>query len=569
MRRRGKNRLFRNVVWMPIALVACWQTAAARQDVLQERGFSKLPGYRSTSVTPKPGDKMSDLTLVVGPPLEETVDPEEYVVGANDIFVLVLGGTSDLPIPLVVTPDGVLLIPDVGEILVAGKTLKETKELVSAEVKKSYKIARSNLALVSPRQFIVTVLGSVRSPGPYVVTSTLRVDKVIALANLAAQLPVPNQHWTGDFSRRHVVLRRRGKPDRQVDIDLFYASNRKETNPTLMEGDVVIVPPRNIDQGSVSVYGAVNQPGQYEYRDYDSLWNLIRIASGLSQNANPTSVELTRFSPDGNSSKSQFVDLSRIMGGLDRDIPIENRDRIVVKEKIDRRRDFKVHVRGEVKYPGMYPISPDSTRLTEIIGRAGGFTEYAYLPAAEIERKQLTPSGADVNLTHEAMINLRMSDQIITPEQKAYYDLEAQLRRGTVAADFERLFNQNDLSRDVYLQDGDIIYIPNSTKTVYVYGQVPKPGYVAYKEGADLRYYVQLAGGYGEEAESGKTRVIKGKTREWRDPSDTRIEPGDYVWVPKEIKYPLSYYMNLFSQAASFVSVVLSMTVIIIQLTNK
>jgi protein involved in polysaccharide export with SLBB domain len=162
-----------------------------------------------------------------------------------------------------------------------------------------------------------------------------------------------------------------------------------------------------------------------------------------------------------------------------------------------------------------------------------------------------------------------MNDQIVTPEERQYYDLEAHLRRGTVAVDFVRLFEKNDKSQDVLLVDEDVINIPNSLKTIYVYGQVAKPGFVAYQQGADVRYYISQAGGFGEEAESGKIRVIKGKTREWVHPSDTTIEPGDYIWVPKDIKYPFSYYMNIASQAASLVSVVLSMTLIVLQLTQK
>jgi protein involved in polysaccharide export with SLBB domain len=134
--------------------------------------------------------------------------------------------------------------------------------------------------------------------------------------------------------------------------------------------------------------------------------------------------------------------------------------------------------------------------------------------------------------------------------------------------DFVGLFEQRQATKDVFLKDGDVVFIPHSQKTVYVYGQVTRPGYVSYKEGADVRYYLDQAGGYGEEAETGGTRVIKGKTREWLDPSDTAIEAGDYIWVPKDIRYPTGYYLNLVSQAASFISVVLSMTVIILQLTK-
>ncbi|HLF19902.1 MAG TPA: SLBB domain-containing protein, partial [Bacteroidota bacterium] len=437
-------------------------------------------------------------------------------------------------------------------------------------IKSVLKVGEPTMTLLAPRQFIVMVLGSVRSPGPYVVPSTLRLDKVIAMANLNSQAVLPNQsQWTGDFSRRNIIVRHQGKPERVVDLELFYSKGLRNQNPFLLEGDVIFVPSKNLDQSSVSIYGAVNQPSQFEYREYDSLWSLIRIANGFTPNADLSTVEISEFPLNAESISVVTVDVGPIKRGEQPDIPVKNKSRILVREKADRRRDFKVHVRGEIMFPGMYPITPDSTRLSDVIRRAGGFTEYAYLPAAEVERKQLTLAGENIDPSMESLLNLRMNDQLVAPEERAYYELESRLRRGLVTMDFVQLFSRKDSSADITLKDGDIIFIPNATRTVYVFGQVPKPGYVTFKEGAALDYYIGQAGGYGDEAEVGGTRIIKTKTREWKQPADTVIEPGDSIWIPKETRYTFGYYMNMVSQAAGFISVILSMTVIIIQLTKN
>lgn len=494
-------------------------------------------------------------------PLEGVIDEREYIVGPGDVFSFVVPGVTVFPLQLAVSPEGTLAIPNGGVFVVHGKTLKEVKD----QVRSSFTAARPSPNLLNPRAFVITVLGVVDRPGSYVASAAMRADKALALAGAT-----PSADRSKDmFSTRRIVLRRSGEQDRTVDLDRFYAFHRNDDNPFLREGDLVIVPPRALDQTSVSIYGGVNAPGQYEFREGDSLVSMIRIAQGLTPAADPTSVDVLRFARDGSVSERFVHDISLTLAGLAPDIALENKDRIVVREFHDRRGDFKVVVRGEVRFPGTYPITPDSSWLSEVVARAGGFTESAHLPMAEIERRQTTPQGVPVDLSREALLNLRMNDQLITPEERAYYDLEASLRRGTVSTDFVALFERGDRSFDVRLRDGDVIFIPSSTKTVYVYGQVGRPGYVSYKEGADHRYYVGKAGGYGEEADAGKTRVIKGKTREWLDPSDTVIEPGDFIWVPKDIKYPTAYYLNLISQAASFVSVVLSMTVIILQLTGS
>ena len=558
----------RSGLFLILILLFTSSVARSQQDPMQDRSFTRLPGYKSTNVSPKPGEKIAEPFFIVGPPLEEVIDPEEYIVGPNDVFGLLLPGVSDLTLPLIVSPEGSLLVPNVGEIPVAGKTLELAKKNVLDAVSRNAKLIKPSFTLLSPRQILVTVLGSVRSPGPYVVASSMRVDKAIAMANVTNQPQNPAIPWNGDFSRRRITIRQT-HGEKVVDLELFFSAGRKDQNPYLLEGDVIIVPPRNIDQASISVFGGVNQQGEYEYRDYDSLLTLIRMANGLTPNADSSNVEITSLNFEATKSESKLIDLRAILEGRRNDFPLFNKDRVVVREKMDRRRDFKVQARGEVRFPGFFPITQDSTKLSEVIARAGGFTEYAYLAGAEIERKQVTAAGVTADLSAEALLNARLNDQLVTPEELMYYEMEAKLRRGTVAVDFERLFQRHDSTADVYLQDGDFIYIPNETKTVYVYGQVPKPGYVAFKPGAGVSYYLQLAGGYGEEAEEGKTRVIKAKTREWKDPSETIIEPGDTIWVPKDIRYPFGYYMNLVSQAAGFISVILSMTVIIIQLTKN
>lgn len=522
-------------------------------------------GTRSGSSFERLFDQESQQSLLLPPqPFEEVIDESEYVVGPGDVFQFQVPGIMSTFAYLSVSPEGTLVIPNSGEFPANGKTLTVLKK----EIRRSFKSVAPLLTLITPRSFVVTVLGVVHRPGPYLASSVLRVDKAIGLANDQSSADPAGRKLVENASTRRIILRRKNTPDQVVDLDRFYAFREGRDNPFMREGDIIIIPPRTIEQSAVSVYGALNAPGQYEFRDGDGLAAMIRIAQGLTPNADPSNVEHTRFSSDGGSSETTVIDVAGMLDGATPDIPLENKDRIVVREKPDRRGDFKVHVRGEVRYPGMYPITRDSTTLSQIIERAGGFTEFAFLPMAEIERRQMTADGVDVDLTREALKNLRMSDQLVTPEERSYYDLESGLRRGTVSTDFVGLFERRDFSKDLMLRDGDVIFIPNSQRTVYVYGQVARPGYVAHSDGADIRYYIAQAGGYGEEAETGGTRVIKGKTREWLDPSDTKIEPGDYIWVPKDIRYPTGYYMNLVSQAASFISVVLSMTVIMLQLTR-
>ena len=123
-----------------------------------------------------------------------------------------------------------------------------------------------------------------------------------------------------------------------------------------------------------------------------------------------------------------------------------------------------------------------------------------------------------------------------------------------MSVDFSKLFISGDSAEDVTLRNYDRIIVPARTLTVYVFGQVTQPGHIRYVEGKRASYYIDLAGGYTEDARSGDTKVIKRTTRNWLDPSETTIQDGDYIFVPKEVHYPFAYYLTTITQAAGIIA---------------
>ena len=111
--------------------------------------------------------------------------------------------------------------------------------------------------------------------------------------------------------------------------------------------------------------------------------------------------------------------------------------------------------------------------------------------------------------------------------------------------------------KDTELKDGDIIYIPEVSDLVYVYGQVMNPGYVDYSSGNSYMYYIEKAGGVGNAAKS-EVYLIKGKTRAYIDMTDEdyqyTIESGDYIWVPKELPRTFDFYLTRTARIAAVVA---------------
>ncbi len=529
-------------------------------------------------------------------PMESTIDPEQYVVGPSDIINVGLWGlvSASLPLsstPLVVTPEGTLIVPTVGEIRVAGLSLADVKGKVSQEVKKKYLWCDVTVTLLSPRSFLVNVSGAGLSQDTYVASAVERVDKLVTEASrmhaISSAMPAQTKPTAGaeqtekesptsevrrdelkepanELSTRNILLKRRDGKSYRVDILLYYATGDGRYNPFLLDGDVVVIPRKDLERNFVSIYGAVNAPGQYEFVADDSLTRTVRIAQGTTELADLEDVIISRLSEDGDRTDEIHLNLDAILHGREPDFPIHRGDRISVKEKLDLRRDYKVFVSGEVKQPGYILITRQSTRLSKVIKDAGGFTEYASLPEAMILRPEENFPEMTPSFTHARTMR---SINPFSPDS-LYYLLSVRSNYRTVVADFPRVFTTHDSAQDITILDKDVIIIPSNRKTVYVDGQVVNPGHVPFVAGQKFEDYLKKAGGYSEEADEGEARVIKGKTLEWAKPEDTIVESGDRIYVPRKPRREFTYYFNIFRDVFGIATGVATITLLYIQI-NK
>ena len=170
--------------------------------------------------------------------------------------------------------------------------------------------------------------------------------------------------------------------------------------------------------------------------------------------------------------------------------------------------------------------------------------------------------------TSEILINMRANDLLISSVDQTNFYTDIKSKRNRVIVDFEKLFNKNDESQNVLLEDKDVIYINDNKNIVYVFGQVNQEGYVPFKKGMDIEYYIKKAGGLRLAAEEADKRIIKFNSRGWYDPDETKIETGDFVYVPKETTRPFEVNVALISQIAGVLLGVLT-TYILIKDTSK
>jgi len=532
---------------------------------------------------------------VVSIPLEGVIDPAKYVVGPSDVLQVGIWGVLSFTYPLSVTPEGTLIVPSVGEIRVAEKKLVDVKRDVISAAKKKYPVADVSVTLLRPRAFLVTLRGSVLRQGQYTATSVDRVEKILREGaqveplRPSAAIPTSSTDYADPMdevtvrtpvvagestiyeksSTRNIKLIRKNGDTLRVDIQRFYATGNDRLNPTLLDGDIVFVPVRDIERNFVTIYGAVNAPGRYEYADGDSLHHILEIAQGVRTGASIDRITIFRQDENGRESGRIFIDhWGNTRVGMST-LPVNHGDRIIVYAETDQRVARRVLVLGEVKHPGSYPLFRGGTRLASVIGEAGGISDLGNLKGAVVLRKT---EGIE-KATHAQLGYLRyMRSSYLTPADTAYFFLDTEIGRHPVVVDFEHALNQQDTANNIELLDKDIIFVPQDNRMVLVRGQVANPGYIGHVPGAPLRYYIARAGGYSEHAIEGDTRVIKQSTLEWVDPDLATIDAGDQIWVPKKPMGPMrdtKYYFELARDVASIVGAIATTIILAIQVTKQ
>ena len=133
-------------------------------------------------------------------------------------------GFVNQQVPLYVNLEGSLIIPTIGEVQVAGYTLREAKERVIAKAKKRYYSSDISLTLTTPRTFLVKVTGM--SQGVYEVSSVIRPTSILAklyydtlnVSKYKYMKQNAREFYVPEFSLRNIELIRKDGTTARVDI---------------------------------------------------------------------------------------------------------------------------------------------------------------------------------------------------------------------------------------------------------------------------------------------------------------------------------------------------------------
>lgn len=513
-------------------------------DKLQSRlsgGGGGLNQFTDGFITNSQGENSSGNAMIVPQSnlaLDQSIDENQYYLATGDELRVYIWGEVNTSTLLSVDPEGKVLIPSVGYVSVKGQTLAECKEAIIEKMRKVYKKAEITVSLAALRKFRVYILGNVKKPGSYIANATTRVSDLLMAA-------IENESVL--IRKRAVKIFNPSRETRTVDLAAFHHSSVLEANPYVYEGDRIFVEPK---QKSIRIEGSVNYPGGYDFLQGDSGRSVLIAAGGFSRGADTTRIIVSRF-VDNKDSIVHYEMTSREFY----DTKLQEDDRILVSAIYDYRVHRDVRIAGEVRFPGIYPISKDKTTLEDILLMAGGLTEEAYLEGSRIVRKKFT-SYEDREFERLKAVS-SISD--LSPIEKSYLKTKMVEENGLMSIDLKDMFEGGEKAlREVMMRDGDIITIARKNLTIKITGAVVSPGLVSIKENAGIDYYIEKAGGYSNAAKKRDVKVIKGGTGVWLERKNVKeIVSGDAIFVPEgEYKDPLRVTKDVLTIVGSLATIV-------------
>ncbi|MDN5354165.1 MAG: polysaccharide biosynthesis/export protein [Candidatus Cloacimonadota bacterium] len=263
-----------NINFFILILLIIFIAGCSSIPILQESRVEAQPQYLEEVKTAPEDDtkiieELQDL---------QKVEYDEYRIGRGNTFdVKVVGEPELFTENAIVKNDGYISLQMIGEVYVAGMTLPEAV----SEIEKYYaKYLRDPKVSIIPRELKsanVTIMGKVKQPGNYEITSNMRVLDVIAEANgLSTGYVNGDTIEISDLTGAYLV-----RDNRILPVD-FYELVRKGNmihNIPVLDGDFIYIP--SLINQEVYILGNVKSPSKYPYKENMTVMQMIAHAGGI------------------------------------------------------------------------------------------------------------------------------------------------------------------------------------------------------------------------------------------------------------------------------------------------
>ena len=231
-------------------------------------------------------------------PVENIPVPNDYIIGPGDTFKVQIFGPIDVEYSLVVTRDGRLLIPEIGDVQVGGMKFDEAKYVMNDRISKLRVGMKTAITLSNLQTIQVTLVGEVEKPGIYTISGLSSFVNTIITTGGIKQ--------TGTL--RNIQLKRGQKTVSVIDLYDILIKGQSRDNLYMRHGDVIFVPPIG---KKIGIAGEVVRPAIYEIRHEKSAREIIDLAGGLLATASPQKAQIKRVDRRNDRFELIQIDLAR------------------------------------------------------------------------------------------------------------------------------------------------------------------------------------------------------------------------------------------------------------------
>ncbi|MBI5701704.1 SLBB domain-containing protein [Candidatus Saganbacteria bacterium] len=398
---------------------------------------------------------------------------------------------------------------------------------------------------------VVAVAGNVKRPAIYEVKGTVDLSDILSLAGEVN----PSSYLNRIQIERIVAHQKKIVIDKEISI----ADAAGNLGIPVQNMDLVKIFPIYAQvNNKIYVKGAVKYPGSYAYKEGIRLLDILNEDALVSYYYFPK-IEVTRIISSHSFKIDIYdVDYDKLFKEKDDSSNIYLQPGDVISIFASKKNAEKITVQGEIKRPGEYVVR-DGERISSVLERAGGYNDSAFLYGAILTRKNAIDIESENyskmvgNLELDLLRKQReLSSSFVVKEDIATRQMSfAQTRqivdfmksasmKGRVIINLDSIEKLKNSPNDIEIEDGDVLYIPKTPKSVIVLGQVYHQTAVAFDHKKNGRGYVDMAGGATNTANEGDAYVIRANgsvisNRQGVNIYSSKLFPGDTIIIPEKI----------------------------------
>ena len=402
---------------------------------------------------------------------------------------------------------------------------------------------------------MVEVKGAVFRPGMYQIGGQI---------NSVKSLLEQSEGVTEEAFTAHAVMHRM-RADRTLEVvpvDIEGIMSGMVSDIPLQNEDVLFVPTRQDvhEEQTITIHGEVLYPGVYKYAANETLEDFVLQAGGLKETASMVNVFVSRRIVNPKATMADTIVGQSFSFALKDGFVIDGEpgfvlqpfDEVFVRKSPGYNAQQNVLVEGEVQFVGYYSLTKQNERLSDLIVKCGGVTNFAYVEGARLERKL---NEAERMRYEESVKMQRLQNEQTMMEQalksgRSVSEIQAGMTASQeklqipdtypVGIQLDKALAHPGSDFDLVLREGDRLIVPHYTNTVKINGEVMYPNTVSYQEGKPVSYYINMAGGYGNKAKKRKTYIIYMNGDVAKVGCNTKVRPGCEIVVPQKATHRMT-----------------------------